>query len=422
MPNYLTPAQEIKWAKAAQKKGLRNLVAKQIANYSLNKEIGVSKHVGDRIKRVTTSRARTSSVESDGSYRTTAVTTENEEIVINQHKQASVTMTEKERALINDKYVVDQGKEIGISLAEDKDAFVIDTLVAGAYLGNTTAYDLTGSVNFKKIAIDAIKAFKKEKVLRKGDKIAWVSDAEIDAGVEDYLLNVSNNKGQANIETSKNTDVFMRPFAGTNMMTSNSCPFEYTVVGDQAVIANGQTIVHDGVTLTFVTALTTSPATIPGEILVEASSAASLANAKMLMEDPFGEASTFDATKATPFAEPTRIITGGVYKNEGNRFQNITCTIASSNMTVRQLGGSVDVSSTLASSNGLKDFLLYTPINIKGAIDVVSGFMPRTEQKTDTKLSTNIVTHELYGVKLFSDGAIRTYNAKFKTAADAINA
>ena len=191
---------------------------------------------------------------------------------------------------------------------------------------------------------------------------------------------------------------YLGEYAGLQFFKSQNLPTSIVFTGG-AQPSDGQVVKINGITFTAKTALTP----LAGEFLIGGSEANALANLAALINDPFNTAVSSNYVALTN--------TAGQPDATNAKRRNLAAVATSTTMTVTAAGKMVIGTQTWGSSSwGTQTMGML--VGQMGAIDLVMQEDVSAEfarMAVNNLVGTKILTWDLYGKKMFNEGAQRTY-------------
>jgi len=281
-------------------------------------------------------------------------------------------------------------KEIGIKVALDLDARCFGEVVNAAFdfdNGDLTTLASTGTpITLSATTVPQMTTRMQAKLKRRNNVdvsggAILVVDSYAMADIDQFLI-------------SKNIDAAMATFQnGYQGLIRGAKVYASENLTGEAVLtvtvnpSNGETVVINGITFTFVTTIGSTA----GNVLIGASLAASLTNLAGLINAP----ATTSANQVALSAADQETVSG-----------KWTATAGATTVTLVMVGsGRPIVSETLANGSFTSTFF-HAYYGKKGAIDLVVQAMKSAEMlRTSDRRGTNVFCSYLAGIKTFTDGS-----------------
>ena len=383
-----------------------NLRVKNIAREITSNEEQSSLFNGKTVNRPTIGRATIGSVGADGAFSSNAVVSTQESLTIDQHQYASFAITAAEMVqlktaprVVNE--MIDDGA-YQLNLALDRSVF-------GEYAnaGNTaTPATTSGRLDNAYDSLQSAHTTLRNAGVEQSKPWFMLLDA---TGTEDIQREIGARATQLGDKEQANGFGYFMDFAGFHVYEANQSLTFTNEVTFGAAVSNGDTLILDGVTFTFVSSIGSTA----GNVLIGANAAASAANLATLINAPTVTTSTgvaLTTANAAKFATLGQAL--------------ITAVSAAAKVDLTSIKGRIATSETFTSgSNGLVDAYLQCLYGKKGCIDLViqKDISTETESMVGAgKLATVYATHFLWGKKMFTEGVERSGVLKLLTQANTI--
>lgn len=384
----LTDFQE-QFDNAYQETFQRALVAKKIMNTRFEEKLKYGESVerfafdisGVRVRNVT--RGNASTIDS--------VTDSTELLTINLEKEAVFHISDGEITQAGPLNPAENiGKEIGLKVAIDLDARCFGEVVNAAFdfdNGDLTGLASTGTaITLSSTTVPQMTTRMAAKLKRRNNveptgNMVLVVDSYAAADIDQFLI-------------SKNIDlaetVFKNGYAGlirgAELYVSENLTGE-TLVTVTVNPSNGETLVINGITFTFVTTIGSTA----GNVLIGGSLAASLTNLAGLINNP-------DTTSANQVALSAA--------NADVVSTKWTATAGATTVGIVMVGSGRPIISETMANGSVTSAFIHAYFGKKGAIDlVVQDMKPVDMRNTDDRRGTNVFSSYLAGIKTFADGA-----------------
>lgn len=345
---------------------------------------------GDRVHRPYHSRIPIQTYTKGGAITMSDVSTTDEYLDVDQAKLAGFYLDDIDK--IQNKYnTMDKlTVETGYQVSNLIDRNVLGQ-VANFSLGNTTASSLTTS--------NIVEAFStaKASLFNNGaeESKEWytVIDGDTAALIEQATLFNGFQKADSVIEKGWGLNMYMGKYLGLNVFKSQNLPSS-AVLTIAIAPSDGETVVINGITFTFKTALTPTA----GEVLINSTADAANTNLSRAINGTGTPGTDYVALST---ANRTALTNRGV----------VAVTDTGANTCTVTAAGKMTLSETLAGSgNGWATQTMKMPVGVMGNIDLVIQNNVNTVFKdVDDKLGKNVITWALYGYKTFVEGAQRGY-------------
>lgn len=376
------------------------LVAKAIANMRYEPMLTYGGSVTRFIYDASAVRVRTVSRGSASAI--DAITDSTEALTINLEKEAVFFLSDgevKQTGPLNPGEVI--GSQIAIKVATDLDARVLAEVLNASQTFDTG--DLTtGASNGTGITLNSTTV--PQMVTRMPAKLknanqvltnmAFVVDSYMAADIEQYLLGKQFDIVNSVFKNGYSGAISMAEVYVSNNLTSTAL---FTDEG----VANGETITINGVTLKWVTALSSGPA-VAGEVVIGDDNTAAIANMVAAINAPGTTTATF-----TALSEANQVLLTDTYKISAE------VSVAASAFTIKGIGaGRLTLSDTCASGAWTLN-TVHCYYGKKGAIDLVVQDISKVDMReTSDRRGTNIFSSYLAGIKTFADGAKKFLDVK----------
>lgn len=281
-------------------------------------------------------------------------------------------------------------KEVGIKVALDLDARCFGEVVNAAFdfdngdlttLASTGTPIVMGTTTVPQMTTRMGAKLKRRNNVEPTGNMVLVVDSYSMSDVDQFLI-------QKNIEMAGS--VFQNGYQGlirgATVYSSENLTGE-TVLTVTVNPSNGETVVVNGITFTFVTTIGATP----GNVLIAGSLAGSLTNLAGLINAP----ATTNANQVALSSADQETVSG-----------KWTAVAAATTVTTVMVGsGRPIVSETLANGSFTSQFY-HAYYGKKGAIDlVVQDMMTADMRKTDDRRGTNVFCSYLAGIRTFTDGS-----------------
>lgn len=386
-----------------------NLRVKNISREITSNEEQSNLFDGKTVNRPTVSRGVIGNVGADGSFSPNAVTSTQESLTVDNHQYAAFTITDAEAIQIkNSPRLVNEMIDDGsyqLNLALDRSIF-------GEYVNSDAANTVTPAVTAGRFdnafnSIQSAHAALRNAGVEQNKEWYLLLDA---TGTEDIQREIGARVTQLGDKEQANGFGYFADFAGFKVREANQ---SLTWTGEVTLGANpsnGDTLVIDGVTFTFVTTIGTTA----GNVLIGASADATSINLAALINAP---------TATT--AQGVALSTADALKFIDESAQAVITAVAGTGKAdLTSVKGRITVTETFTSgSNGVVSCYLHCPFGKKGAIDLVVQKDIATEMSRmvgSLKLATVYATHFLWGKKMFTEGAKRSGVLNILTQANTI--
>ncbi len=373
------------------------LVAKSIANMRFEPSLVAGGSVVRTIYDISAARVRT--VVRGSASTIDAITDSTESLIINLEKEIVFHLSDgevKQASNLNPGEVI--GAQAAVKIATDLDARVLAE-VLNAYQTFDTGDLTTGASTGTPITLSSTTVpqmvtrmpAKLKKINNVLSNMALVIDSYGVSDIEQYLLGK-----QFDIVNS----VFKNGYSGAISMAEVyvSENLTSTAVFTDAGLADGETIVINGVTFTAKTTLGSTA----GNFALGANNTAALANLVALINDP----ATTSATQVALSAADQALFTD-TYKISA------VATVAASEVTITAVGAGRLTLSETAGSGAWTLNTLHAYYGKKGAIDLVVQDKSSVDiRETSDRRGVNIFSSYLAGIKTFADGARKFLDVK----------
>lgn len=387
------------WAKEQQIVFYKENVAMQIADTSFRWELSY----GDTLNRPYRSSNAVQSYNRGTAITIDDKTDTQESLSINRQFATGFYMDDFDKVQSRYDLIEKYAKDDGVYLSNQIDADVLGeysnatSTVDDGTIGGTSGNGITLSTTN---VLKTISAAKKE--LRKQNVPASDLFGVISPEFEDILIQYGAGRDTTMWDDANKKGSIMK-FYDFNLYASNQTAGS-AVLSLATNPTDGDTIVVEGVTFTFVDTIGTTP----GNIHIEASVDGTRANAETLMNAP-------DTTTAGGVA-----LTGDDLRN----FQNLVSATnddSADTLTVIYKGaGTLTVSETLTDGTDTWTATKQKQHNLfgkKNAVTLVVQSDARPQiNKVPDKLGKNILNGVLYGVKTFTDGAKQLVNVELNSS------
>jgi hypothetical protein len=373
------------------------LVAKSIANMRYEPTLTFGGSVTRFIYDASAVRVRTVS---RGSASTIdAITDSTEALTINLEKEAVFYISDgevKQTGPLNPGEVI--GSQVAVKVATDLDARVLAEVLNAAYAfdngdlttgtSDGTGISLTSTTVPQMVTRMPAKLQAQNQVLT---NMALVVDPYIASDLAQYLLGKQFDVVNAIWKNGYAGDVSMAEVYVSTNLTS-------TALFTDAGLADGETIVINGVTFTAKTTLGSTA----GNFALGANNTEAIANLVALINDPATTTSVGVALAAADIVKFT-----DTYKISA------VVTTAASSLTITAVGaGRLTLSDTCASGAWTLN-TLHCYYGKKGAIDLVVQDISSVDMReTADRRGTNVFSSYLAGLKTFTDGAKKFLDVK----------
>jgi len=396
-PNSITAGIPALWSKQMQVIHHKKDVYRDIASFSEEAIL----NVGDTVHKPYRNKLVVSDTGADGSFTRQALTQTDETLVINKDKHVAFYTKELDQIQNQYDFVNEHATDGGIVLSNSIDAEVLaeaanaGSVIDNSYFGGTAGDGITlNTANIVKMFTAADSALNAQNIDMEG-RFAVVSPqfrqvlVEALAGRESILGDDVSTRGR------------MGEYMGFNLHMSNQAMWTgELLIGTQPT--NGDTVVINGVTFTFVTSIGSTA----GNVLIGADAAAAITNLKALVNAPSTTTSTGVALSTANQAKMYNIaagtLTGGIlFTAKGASFIRVSETLTAA----------ADI---WTSARQLQHILF----GKAGSIDVAVQKTPKTEiRPRDGYIGHDIISWEAFGVKTFSDGAVALIDGKINSSA-----
>lgn len=396
MANDVTGFQTIYYDRRVQQLLERSIVSKEIASMAVR---------GNLVKGTTVKRPRyAAGVVSDYTKYTDVtfndITTAQDTLTIDQSKSYNFKLDEVDTTQSDFSLETAYAKDAALRLRNDLDGKFFDEITnAGSYIddgsiggtaGNAIAVTSTNVVNAIGTGISTLRA---------GDvtqNLAVVVDPFIAQAVMEKAAATGFQMGDTTYKNGYTGD-----FLGAKLYISNSLRATVSL-GIATNPTEGDTVVINGVTFTF--NATPSGA---GSVDIGANAAASVDNLVAAINGGAGAGTNYIALSAT---NRIKLTNARVVATDNTTAIGIT---ASGRMTLAE--------TLTASADGFAAQFVHGMICQPGAIDMVIQKGVKTSVRPEPKqLVDNYITHTLYGLKTFTEGAERLLDFRFRGTATTI--
>ena len=383
---------------------------------------------GDTVHRQYRNTLRAFTMAGDGGYQRQAITDTDESLVINQEKEASFYIKKldeiQNHLTVRAKHAYDASVALfnrvdGDVLGEyDQFSLTLDDGDLGGTDGNGITVTKT---NVRSLFSHAQRLLKRNNIM--------LDSASRFTGfrAEDAMANgrgvavVSPDVKQLLLDSLEGKDTSLGDTVGINGHVGRYFSFdlfESNAVGWSGVLTlgtqpiDGDTVVINGVTLTFKTTLGTTA----GNILIGASAATAVDALVAVIND--SESLSLENGGAGPSTAGTLYVE--LSQANRNLFANMTGTDNTSNLGLKAEGyGFITVSETLTASADVwtaAKRVQHCLFGVANAISVVIQKTPNLEVKDrDGKVGSDIVTWMAYGLKTFNDSKVRMVDVQVRT-------
>ena len=368
-------------------------------------------NLGDTVFRPYRSVMGVNNLGTDGSYAIQDITDTNESLLIDQRKEISFQVQDDDK-LFN-KY--NNMTQLGNDYADDQSR-VLHNFVDGTFIKNMSdaAVGTLSTVTLSTSNVVAQFGEAAQKLTEQSNRNdlmglgLWsiLSPAYFNILVQS-IAGRATTQGDRAMENG-----YMRTEFGFDIYNSMSLPTSHTLVMATNPIA-GDTITYDGVVFTFVAAIGTTA----GNVLIGASVDLTRASLETLINAPGTTTATGVALSDTPGAFNVASPRKRFIQYVSSVNNNTTDVIA-----ITKIGGNrVTVSETLTAAADIWTAASQLQFNLFGfgkPTDIVLKRTPKVEIKdVSGKLAKDFVAWTVYGMKTFSEGAIKIVKAPIRTDA-----
>jgi len=396
-----------KWSKILDTFTKANLVSSLICRFDEKANL----NNGQTVNRPAMTDPDIGDVGADGSYETTPIDASNEQLTVDQWTSSAVTITDKDKKQLTYEFVGEMIRRQGTLLATN-----IDRTILSEYGQSSLDAYQAGEISTTN-ALDTVEELRAQLLDAQCDQSApwiWVIDPRVSAQIS--LTKIANSQHQlADNLLINGQNVFKYNFNGINCAVSNGALSWTGEVVLAAQPTNGDTLVIDGVTFTFVSTIGTTA----GNVKIGSDAGETRDNLIGLINNPTVTSATQVAIGAFG-SDVVKKFT--LAKASGRGEQLISAAEDGNNVVITSTKGRITLSETFTSaSNKLQNMILHTIFMKKGAIDLVKQKDFTTEiarQTSAGKFGDVIASQILWGKKTFSDGARCMIDAQITTQAN----
>lgn len=396
-PNSISASFKKVWSKSMQLKVKKATLYRDLANF--REQAGLEK--GNTVAKPYRSDLVVNDMGADGSYTRQAITDTEETLIVDKEKEVTIYVKDLDKLQSNYDTIGEYTRDAAARLAEQIDGDFIATGTVGANftvddsdLGGTAGNGIThDSSNALKI-LQKIKLAMNANNIPANDRFGVIS-SEFEDSITEALADRDTTFGDDVTENGK----ISKKLKGFTLYLNNSCYSNYKLlIGTNP--SEGDTVVINGVTFTF--NATPSGA---GSVDIGANAAGSIDNLVLAING--------GAVGTTYIA-----------LSDANRakMKGITATAVSGGLTLAVVGKSyIAVSETLTAAADIWTAALQIQECMFGQgkpVDTVIQKDPKVETfHRDGYVGKDIVTWDVYGNKVFKEGALNLVRVKLRSDA-----